>query len=156
MTQTMPFGKHRGKRIDEIPNDYLKWLIRECKNIPYNLEEAVVVSLTYPDAKSYIARTTEVFNIPVNHTIAALIKEALGKKWKESGVLPILADALEDAGFRDTTDLDILGRLRGVKEIDIYLFVEALGRYEEQQRIALKYEKEMRDAESICGDRSGE
>lgn len=29
----MPFGKHRGKHIDNIPGDYLEWIINNCKKI---------------------------------------------------------------------------------------------------------------------------
>ena len=26
----MPWGKHKGKPIDELPSSYLKWLAEEC------------------------------------------------------------------------------------------------------------------------------
>ena len=25
--ETMPFGKHRGKKLSEVPKDYIKWLM---------------------------------------------------------------------------------------------------------------------------------
>lgn len=28
----MPFGKHRGKSLDELPEDYIVWLIEECED----------------------------------------------------------------------------------------------------------------------------
>jgi hypothetical protein len=28
---TLPFGKHKGKLLDEIPGDYLCWLLTSCK-----------------------------------------------------------------------------------------------------------------------------
>lgn len=33
----MTFGKHRGKRIDRIPADYLLWVLGNCSNLPYRL-----------------------------------------------------------------------------------------------------------------------
>ncbi len=26
----MPFGKHRGKRLADVPTSYLRWLLAEC------------------------------------------------------------------------------------------------------------------------------
>lgn len=38
---TMPFGKHVGEKLDEIPLDYLRWVLRECKSIPFGLRRAI-------------------------------------------------------------------------------------------------------------------
>lgn len=27
---TMPFGKHKGARLEDVPDDYLRWLLRNC------------------------------------------------------------------------------------------------------------------------------
>jgi Putative quorum-sensing-regulated virulence factor len=29
--QTMPFGKHRGSAIADLPTDYLDWLVHDCE-----------------------------------------------------------------------------------------------------------------------------
>lgn len=31
----MPFGKHRGKRLVDVPTDYLAWLVSEVDNRPW-------------------------------------------------------------------------------------------------------------------------
>lgn len=28
----MPYGRHKGQRLDEIPRDYLDWLAKDCQN----------------------------------------------------------------------------------------------------------------------------
>jgi hypothetical protein len=28
----MPFGKHKGEDLEDIPSDYLKWLIFNCED----------------------------------------------------------------------------------------------------------------------------
>jgi hypothetical protein len=42
----MPFGKHRGKPLSRIDDDYLQWLLGECTNLPDYLREAVLDELT--------------------------------------------------------------------------------------------------------------
>lgn len=31
----MPFGKHQGKPLSEVPSSYLRWLLRECDLEPW-------------------------------------------------------------------------------------------------------------------------
>ena len=40
-TMTMPFGKHKGERLIDIPRKYLEWLYLECDNLSGNLYEAI-------------------------------------------------------------------------------------------------------------------
>jgi len=37
----MTFGKHRGKRIDAIPMDYLLWALEHCSNLSFTLRLAI-------------------------------------------------------------------------------------------------------------------
>ena len=48
---TMPFGKHEGELLDEIPTSYLKWLLdAEIDEEEHpELEEAVEAELGYRD-----------------------------------------------------------------------------------------------------------
>lgn len=32
-SETMPFGKHRGHRLVDVPTDYLLWCLRECSSM---------------------------------------------------------------------------------------------------------------------------
>jgi 2-phosphoglycerate kinase len=41
MTYVMPWGKHKGKPLDEIPLSYLGFVFEECDNISLGLEEEV-------------------------------------------------------------------------------------------------------------------
>jgi len=37
----MPFGRHRGKPLENIPEDYLCWVLHECENIQPRLRRAI-------------------------------------------------------------------------------------------------------------------
>lgn len=37
----MPWGKHRGKPVDELPVSYVVWVLTECDNVSSYLEEAL-------------------------------------------------------------------------------------------------------------------
>ena len=40
-TYIMPFGKHKGEKLIDIPKEYLEWLYLECDNLSKNLREAI-------------------------------------------------------------------------------------------------------------------
>jgi hypothetical protein len=40
----IPFGKHKNKLLDEVPADYLDWLLRSCK-LSSGLQNAVTAEL---------------------------------------------------------------------------------------------------------------
>jgi hypothetical protein len=42
--QTIPFGKHQHTPLDEVPGDYLSWLLRNCK-LSSGLRSAVAEEL---------------------------------------------------------------------------------------------------------------
>jgi hypothetical protein len=37
----MPFGKHRGEDLDDVPDDYLCWVLDNCTNITPTLRRAI-------------------------------------------------------------------------------------------------------------------
>jgi hypothetical protein len=37
----MPFGRHRGQRLEDVPLDYLEWVLREADNASPYLRQAV-------------------------------------------------------------------------------------------------------------------
>ena len=37
----MDFGVHKGKRLEEIPLDYLEWALNNCKNMKAGLKKAI-------------------------------------------------------------------------------------------------------------------
>ena len=39
-TMVMPWGKFKGKTIEDIPSGYLKWLIDKCESLDDDLIEA--------------------------------------------------------------------------------------------------------------------
>jgi uncharacterized protein (DUF3820 family) len=43
--RVMPFGKHRGRKLDAIEPSYLRWALRECSNLSLGLREAIKIVL---------------------------------------------------------------------------------------------------------------
>jgi exodeoxyribonuclease X len=37
----LPFGKHRGLRISQVPPDYLHWMLANCTRIDTDLRQAI-------------------------------------------------------------------------------------------------------------------
>lgn len=56
-TTRMPFGKYRGKPLEDVPRNYLKWLLANCENAsPALLAEVhFLVSGDEPASKTAIA-----------------------------------------------------------------------------------------------------
>src|ERR1700677_3442017 len=42
---SMPFGKHNGQPMCDIPTPYLAWVLRDCESAEWWLREAVQVEL---------------------------------------------------------------------------------------------------------------
>ena len=42
---TMPWGKHKGVPISQIPTSYIAWLLAESDNLPHNLRRLLGVTL---------------------------------------------------------------------------------------------------------------
>jgi hypothetical protein len=43
----MPWGKHRGEDLADVPLSYLVWVIEECDNVRYDLREAIKDQVAY-------------------------------------------------------------------------------------------------------------
>jgi uncharacterized protein (DUF3820 family) len=43
--RVMDFGKYKGKTVGEVPPDYLRWALRECSNLSFNLRKAMKLVL---------------------------------------------------------------------------------------------------------------
>lgn len=43
--QRMPFGRHKGERLEDIPTDYLEWCASTCKNLRPPLRAAILREL---------------------------------------------------------------------------------------------------------------
>lgn len=41
--RVMPFGRHRGRRLEAIEPGYLRWALRECSNLSLGLREAILL-----------------------------------------------------------------------------------------------------------------
>lgn len=55
MSTTMPFGKHKGKRLCDVPTDYLKWCLDNCDRMTPSLRNAI---------KHQLAKAEKPANVP--------------------------------------------------------------------------------------------
>jgi hypothetical protein len=44
----MPFGKHKGERLEDIPPDYLEWCLENLEDIDFTLRQAMLRALGRP------------------------------------------------------------------------------------------------------------
>lgn len=47
MTTRMPFGKHKGEELADIPDDYLFWCLDHCTSMSPSLRKAIERHLNY-------------------------------------------------------------------------------------------------------------
>jgi uncharacterized protein (DUF3820 family) len=45
LQKEVPFGKHKGKLLIEVPEDYLRWMLRKLETLPGELREAIQADL---------------------------------------------------------------------------------------------------------------
>ncbi len=59
---TMPFGKHKGKRLSEIPPGYLAWCLENIEDLDYWLrhEMEIIVRAATPEAPKQLDVTQSV------------------------------------------------------------------------------------------------
>jgi uncharacterized protein (DUF3820 family) len=38
----LPFGKHKGKPLPEVPPEYLAWVVTECETIDTELRQSIL------------------------------------------------------------------------------------------------------------------
>ena len=71
MLATMPFGRHRGTAVADLPRSYLKWLLTGCDNLQPVLERAVRDALAqhgerYVPAVEVLSDLEEELNIAIS------------------------------------------------------------------------------------------
>lgn len=52
----MPFGKHKGELLEDIPTDYLRWLLESCE-LRQDLEMEVENQLALREGKGVVRKT---------------------------------------------------------------------------------------------------
>jgi hypothetical protein len=56
----MSFGKYRGAKLDDVPQDYLQWVLSNCGNISVSLREEIkrVLDIGQPQQPNRISTDT--------------------------------------------------------------------------------------------------
>jgi hypothetical protein len=55
----MPFGKHKGRLISEIPRDYLRWLLDNVRDLEPYLRQQVLEALGYRQSQQAAPRPSQ-------------------------------------------------------------------------------------------------
>lgn len=45
MTEVFTFGRHKGKKLEDIPGSYLEWAVHNCDNLDFWLQRAILQEL---------------------------------------------------------------------------------------------------------------
>lgn len=64
---TMPFGKHKGIPVAEVPVGYLQWVVRECKNISPYLRRSINVVVNGGYSRTKVKTKTESKEVTGEH-----------------------------------------------------------------------------------------
>jgi alpha-mannosidase len=56
----MPFGKHRGEELSDIPDDYLIWCLDSCESMSPTLRKAIEAHLKIEESKSPVSSITTI------------------------------------------------------------------------------------------------
>lgn len=122
----MPFGKHQGMLVKDLPRDYLRWLygnIDKSNAVYPHVEEA----LGFAPATPYIKSLYKRLQIPQTLNVIALIQQCISEGWANTNLKGVLADAMEEAEFKEPdTIYSVLNALRTNRAVPINPFFDAL------------------------------
>lgn len=94
----MPFGKHKGRPLKDVPDDYLLWVVDNCKSVSPTLLQAIKVRLEVespePSAK---AKRQQQPNTEASNAAIARAKAELNETQRE---LRVAQDELQEAKRR--------------------------------------------------------
>jgi uncharacterized protein (DUF3820 family) len=51
-SETMPFGKFRGWKLQSVPTDYLRWMLDRAEGVPQDLRNRILFELDQRQKKS--------------------------------------------------------------------------------------------------------
>jgi hypothetical protein len=91
---TLPFGKHKGERIDTLPTAYLRWFVGNVDGLDAWLEQQIRAELQ--DRGERYLRAVEVFS-ELEEGVLERLTEADGIDHATAGIIgDVLLDAFQD------------------------------------------------------------
>jgi uncharacterized protein (DUF3820 family) len=78
-TFSIPFGKHRGKPLCDVPTDYLQWFQATCQDADYRLRQAVKMELQ--DRRDGVRHEEPDYDGPQRESTEVLDVRTLAGQW---------------------------------------------------------------------------